>query len=486
MNSSENISYYYIGSLDDSIGKDIFEIDNGISVNTIGINYINNIFIVGSNFIFGSENLKNVHCKTGFIAEFYLIDNELLKQNIFMLNDLETFKYFINKITLLAESINDLFVWSINQDFEELFLYLCKFSTIPIYCDVFKHALQQKSTKYFDILLDSDIMIGYNIMTFLVEYREDILKQLSENKFNKYDLENALCMSIYHNKMHLVEYFIDLGVDISKNNYSFIGDAIRENNQAIVQYLFSKINLTECLSDPKNHMRLLLAACCKNNYEMIVFLTELGFDINHRPSIIRDLFICDNSLRSVKYLIDRLNCIPENFINELLFTPTKRVEIERIQYLLELGVDLTYDNHKFIYLMIHTNKSDIIEFLIENQHLKIDDLLIIQITAKSVFIDIVKLLVKYGADINAIDNNGKTLYYKTIMSGDFHVSKFLADNGAIVSNLESIDYLQLFRKFSEASQWLSSHPDKKFCEEIDQKICAGQKIYKVITFSQKN
>lgn len=54
-------------------------------------------------------------------------------------------------------------------------------------------------------------------------------------------------------------------------------------------------------------------------------------------------------------------------------------------------------------------------------------------------LEIIKLLVRYGADINAIDNYGIPVISRAVLSRDINIIRFMIDNGADIESAESPD-----------------------------------------------
>ena len=127
-----------------------------------------------------------------------------------------------------------------------------------------------------------------------------------------------------------------------------------------------------------------------------------------------------------------------DYIPTLFFAIRKHASIEFIEILLENGLELTQvddDGLSAIDIAIKFKRDDIIDFCVKNG-MNVNDTSrlsgITPIVLASCFnnIEIVEQLIKYGADVNAKDNNGMSAKDYAKKLGQKKMLTFLAEHGA--------------------------------------------------------
>jgi ankyrin repeat protein len=146
-----------------------------------------------------------------------------------------------------------------------------------------------------------------------------------------------------------------------------------------------------------NDDSLLITASKIDNVEMIIFLIDMGCDINQKCDHIVNEAIYRGNLNIIKYLV---NIEFEHVIirHDNLLTAIRRNALNIIPYMIDLGVD------------IRANKDiALLTAAIDYQQ------------------DIVRLLINQGANIHACDDMP---LYNTVKNGCLELTQFLVDSGA--------------------------------------------------------
>jgi len=191
------------------------------------------------------------------------------------------------------------------------------------------------------------------------------------------------------------------------------------------------------LSENKNIkvVNLLLDKNLTLNQENEAGYTELMYVINIGDHNLVQLFLDYGA--DVNYYSKKLKASP-------LSLAIKKNQLSTVKKLIEHKVKLDFENKNInspIGIAISENKKDILKLLLENgaelqKRQDRDSYLMQAVCKENASIEIVKLLVKYGADINEEELNnlqGGYSYIPLMMAinfKNFHIAEYLIENGA--------------------------------------------------------
>lgn len=272
----------------------------------------------------------------------------------------------------------------------------------PIYC-----AVKNKNLNMTKILLDNnfDLKRESYILSYAIENSdENIVKYLVENGADMYSYEiTALYQAVLNLNPKLVEYFLDKGASIEKAGGTDVYGNI------MMAAAGSKFN--------------------NSNDKSPVDLTLLEKS-------------AENSAKITEMLIGKAD---KNIINDSLEGKTPLIiavgnsYIDTAKILIENGADVnSVDFEGWSALSYAVNNGDIesAKLLLENKA-KIKDELLIAIKSPIVesIINMMKLLIENGANVNYTDENRFNPLNIAIESGDMELTKFLITNGANVNSL---------------------------------------------------
>ena len=272
----------------------------------------------------------------------------------------------------------------------------------PIYC-----AVKNKNLNMIKILLDNnfDLKRESYILSYAMENSdENIVKYLVENGADMYSYEiTALYQAVLNLNPKLVEYFLDKGASIEKAGGTDVYGNI-----------------------------LMAASGSKFNNNKNISAVDL--------KLLESL--SQNSAKIMQMIIDKVD---KKLINDSLEGKTPLIiavgnsYIDTAKILIENGANINaVDIEGWSALSYAVNNGDIeiAKLLLENKA-KIKDELLIAIKSPIVesSINMMKLLIENGANINYTDENGFTPLNIAIESGDMELTKFLITNGANVNSL---------------------------------------------------
>ncbi len=188
-----------------------------------------------------------------------------------------------------------------------------------------------------------------------------------------------------------------------------------------------------------------------NHIEAVKYISK-QYDIDGRYKVILEPAINCCNLELVKYLKDDID--PEfendpnnNYTSNILEQAVRSGNLIIVKYLIELGLDIHYDNDVVLKIAIKEKHPDIIKYLIKkgikpkNKHLKL--------AVKTGNIDIVKILVNTGLEIKidiidaAINSNVELLDFLLTKNIDItkDIDKFITSS-AKKGKLEILKYFQ--------------------------------------------
>lgn len=272
----------------------------------------------------------------------------------------------------------------------------------PIYC-----AVKNKNLNMIKILLNNnfDLKRESYILSYAIENSdENIIKYLVENGADMYSYEiTALYQAVLNLNPKLVEYFLDKGASIENAGKSDIYGNI-----------------------------LMAASGSKFNNNKNILAVDL--------KLLESL--SQNSAKITQMIIDKVD---KKLINDSLEGKTPLIiavgnsYIDTAKILIENGANINaVDIEGWSALSYAVNNGDIeIAKLLLTNKAKIKGELLLAIKSPIVEsrINIMKLLIENGANINYTDEDGFNPLNIAIESGDMELTKFLITNGANVNSL---------------------------------------------------
>ena len=275
-------------------------------------------------------------------------------------------------------------------------------------------------------------------LSFSVDENNLEITQLLINLGADASLNYPLSRTFYHGNLNMIKLLLDNGASISNSSLRIYSS--RENTLEIIKYVLS------LRTDPtitKNDNWMIYAAINNGNLELLKLLLNFGADFYTKDERYMEDATHWGQLEIMKFFI-QLGIYTQEELNNCLVIAAGSVELETIQYLINVGADITSE---VISVASICGNLSIVKFLIS---------LGVDITPR-VFINacyadniqLVKYLIDMGADIHVEDDKAitSTPDIKLVkLLVDLGVNAFAHDNQAIINsarhgNLEIVQYL---------------------------------------------
>lgn len=244
-----------------------------------------------------------------------------------------------------------------------------------------------------------------------------ILKSKNINEKIEYG-NTAIIIAIENNHIELVKLLIQCGVDICIQNFyerTALYFAIKYNNLEIAKLL---IDTNREIIKYDNIYYLYETAIDNENIDMIKFLLENNVYENDNKNCLREVIRCSifsskitkKGLEILKIILDQnIDLNSEDYSGSTIFTISieENVDIDVIKLLLEYGANLNYkfdDGDTPLSLAIIYERQEVAELLIEK-----------------------------GADINSRDISGDTIFIKACLCKNFKLAKLLLEKGVNIN-----------------------------------------------------
>ncbi len=315
-----------------------------------------------------------------------------------------------------------------------------------------------RSNKRFNEIICSNNLFQKNYGLRYLTSHEDRLPQ----KEGKYEVLKELDKISKKDRGYLVEKGYDIyikNLDLTQEEKDlFLRDASYFNYTDIAKYLVDEgadLNADYLFST----ITPLMFAATNNNLELVKYLVKNGANIDvDNNSVIKDAAE-RGELELVKYLIENYDESEiENVIKIVSYSATSKGHLNIIKYLFEnnFAADSFYES---IIYAAYFGHFEIVKYMIKNgADINTRDLL--SNAAMNGHLDVVKYLIENGADIHLDDDYA---LIKAAGRGDLNIIKYLVENGANLhakndlvlqitasyGDLETVKYL--IEKASEAS-----------------------------------
>ena len=236
-----------------------------------------------------------------------------------------------------------------------------------------------------DKLITACVTNNYENAKIYIKYLKDELK---------FNFDKPFIKACEHGSLKIAKLFIK-NEDISMETIekAFI-EAITNNHIDIVKYLFekNKIPITE---------KMLLQA--NSNFEMLSFLLKNGGNINLCDE---DILVnpCENNNLEIVELILEYGFKNRNGLS--LAIASKEDNLDIVELLIDNGFDIFYDDGVVLNNIIWSCNDDtiLVEKLLKmGIKANSDDNKFMRRACEKRYINVIKLLVKYGAKINKTD-----------------------------------------------------------------------------------
>jgi ankyrin repeat protein len=246
------------------------------------------------------------------------------------------------------------------------------------------------------ILIYASINGLVNVVKFLHE------KGVEIDKKEKINLRTPLLIAIEYGHLELATYLLENGADINKRARDATAQclAIQSGKLEVVKFVFERDREKLQLTDERL-AKYLQDCVVTENYEVLNYLLEeIGVDINLRNKKTRET---------------------------ALITAVRKLNLKMVTFLLENGADLTLKtakNESCLHIAIsppspHSSSSSSSSASLSSSSY-----------SNCGTLEMVKVLVERGVEINAQSTKGNTALSLAIFKGSLTIVKYLVENGA--------------------------------------------------------
>ena len=228
------------------------------------------------------------------------------------------------------------------------------------------------------------------------------------------DFASPLTYSIMRGDEEIISYLIQNNIDINPTT-EFLLSAVANNQYQVVRsFASTSFGLNKTVKK-YNDSSALFIANENNNHEMVDYLLENGADINQRNASLMTVFdvalslqyydLANKYINKYNYDINQL----DQWHRKSLFYFTINEDLSAIEYLLKNGTDpnsYQYDTSHYLNAYFgNCNKNK-----------------------REINIDIVKLYIEYGLNINEQDQYGYTYFHNVAMTNDIRLLDLVSSN----------------------------------------------------------
>ena len=433
------MTYYYVDTRDTVNGRKIYELGHNGEIN-----------INVSRFVDDRKKVIEIIYKyqvkkdTGYVRQFDMTDRKTTIEKIYELNDIETFVFFIQDHGNFYGNVvlNKLLNWAADNDFMALFRMICLdvFDRLPS-ASCLDYVIKNNYEPYIQFLLEIGVKHDSNTIYLSVVHNEKLAKTFIDSCQDQYVLNHALCIATQHNKKNIIEYLIDSGADVSNyDNYNPIKYIMRHNDLSMIKYLFNKIDLSKFLLNLKAQLDIFQKAVDKQcDYEIFIYLIEIGLDINHFPTIISKLLHQPGTVKTFKFLFEYIDN-KSDIVDLFLLEAARYNRSNLIQYFMDYGADISYQNYACLFWIIMHDSIETIKNLLQLNIIEIDiaNSILISTAVHHGYFTMVKFLVEYQANLDFKYINGDTLYSRAVKNENYKI----ASNEKITSYEKIASYLK--------------------------------------------
>jgi ankyrin repeat protein len=314
----------------------------------------------------------------------------------FVKKDWELFMELFQMTNTKIFSVSCIFIFCINNGLMDYIYYLLPF-------------VHKSSTNNKRAIVNSPIPLK-DKMELLIRFDNNLGTFCIISESNQHELavqwiqyHSHLCTqfldcAIKENDVDMVSLLIDYGAEISYNDCIQLSNAINSNREAVIQYLMSK---------GYYHGSIIKYYCCTGNKMALDLIFQHGIDMKHIDSI------------------DIWNLMLKDW--------------NQIYPLISLGFDLSYGNYCCIETCARLSNISVLKNLLDIIDLKYVDLgvILFNYCQSRNNLEIVKLLIQYGADVNT-EKNGFSVFRYCLRPDGVAISHLLLE---LSVNITEIDIL---------------------------------------------
>lgn len=316
--------------------------------------------------------------------------------------------------------------------------------------EVIKHFITNETTLN---ILEQTYSDGKTVLHFAVENRDlNTVKMLVNlganiNKTNNQEM-TPFHIAAYLGDMDIVSFFVENGADVKQHGSTAIFYATCTGSRSVVKYL---LNNGAVITNP-HATKALLGAACGGYLDIVRMLIENGkVDINcMTPQLKTPLFqaVNNNRLQTAQYLIKNGASLHIEG-GCILHVAIEKKNLEMIELLLShradlLSVRMGKYQESALDIAVQGNQLPIVAQLVKhganlNAHAKYNTVLIAAVQnhmgenhASSNFLPMIIFLLEKGADVNAVDisANKQSALHVAVLKNNFKLVKLLVKYGA--------------------------------------------------------
>lgn len=365
-----------------------------------------------------------------FLKELLIVDNreDMLERNgedrlDYIVENDKIFKIILSHMDLKQTTIEKFFESAINMQCAKVLIILLDMGIQPS-VDSIKSAIENDADDILEILLEYNcinIQSGFDSCVFYdTTMNYPACKMYSDDQ-------------IYTN-IDTIKILLKYNINILGKLNDLLYYASQNNFLDLVTFC---VEYGEC-----DTVIALKVACLNNNFEIMIYLLELGVVIN----VIDDKDLLYTGIKMIKFLLQHeyvftTQVLFETFYILLLGTPT----MEIINYMTDIGADfeqlfyteeyLSYypDRKSWLVNIICYNKIDVMSYLVNNyaDKLDFDKLIIMSIVNGKV--DMAKYLLTVKPEFDICKSN---IFIEACYYGHLNSVKYLLDMGVDVNSIE--------------------------------------------------
>ena len=417
-------------------------------------------------------------------------------EEIYQLSDRKIFQMLLDveEIRTNNKNIHDLAMWACKVDYLEVIKLLDEMGfdlTFEIDISVLNSFNRHNHKNKFIHCTDyAGYNRSYNVMEYLIDLGIkvdigtiiNIISRPNINNFTKklitsiddtqqYNILMCVAASF---KLEIFQYLVDLGADLSYDNYSVFVTLTRHgNNLDIIKYVFDRIDVQDFLNVEQIHKDIFPEICRFCNIEIIQYFIDIGINVNNYDRLLEIILYDRNNIEKMKCIINAGYHNGPDIIYLLGIAARNLYTVNIIEFLLGLCPNSESVYPVILQEAIYGKSSKIIKWLIQQQYIDVTELTnhqfrdIIDIRN----IELIQFIIDNGYDIYA--NGEKNIRYFA-SGGFFNLAQILSKSGIeYVDNLDNMNYVINRYNFDEnieeclenpldlINEWISNGIDKK-------------------------
>jgi len=303
-------------------------------------------------------------------------------------------------------------------------------------------ALSENNLNILEFLSKKGIPLNQNF-NFKVSLSDSFVRTLSKycdiqfNEDHLISLENTslLHYSVWKREYGIVQYLIDHDADVNyqcEKGYTALMIATKNNDVRMVNLLVAngaKVNIKD-----NQEMSALVIACINGFVVLVKYLIDSGGDINVRTKFGENMLHLSYQLAigNERYIMERYDKI---YFNMKGVRPSRGCFEYMVNYLLVHKIDITVRDVNLIstvdYAVVNNRVSDAKYFLNNgaNPNCQFNELDLLKYSILKNWLNMVRLLINSGADIERKDKNSNTPLSCAVRAGSIDILKELVQAG---------------------------------------------------------